>query len=459
MQALLDMKIQMAHQSLQSGRMDHAETLIRQVLAHDPDNTNAVSALAVLYTRQQKYESAIEILDQATKKNPDDANTLVRLATVYKNWGKFDEAKACYRRAIPLDSALAPHLLLALATTCKYSEYDEDVRVIEEAYRVAEPNSTARRYLAFALGKVFDDLKDFDQAFGYFREGNEIVASSSPAPSMEAVGRSYQRIKDTLGPEFLQRYQDTGIADDAPIFVTGMPRSGTTLVEQILASHPEVHGGGEIEKFVEHVMAISRSLSLGQPFPAGFDTIDPAIFRDKADQYVGKLRELGELAGNGRHITDKSISNYVYIGLIKVMMPNATIILCKRDPRDVGLSIFQKDFGYRFPWCYQLDWIGQFYRYFDDLTDHWNRCLPGQIHTVQYEDLISAPEHHIRALLKHCNLKFDPACLEFHATTRVVTTASRDQVRKPIYKGSVGRWKNYEKNLEPLISALGMDTS
>lgn len=439
----------MAHQYLQSDQVDQAETLIRQVLAYDPDHANAASALAMIYVQQQKYDLAIEVLDRARRSNPDSTDALIRLGDVYKVLGKFDEAKDCYRRGISLDRYLAPRFHLALATTCRFSAYDDDVRSMEEEFENRAEDPSARRYLAFALGKVFDDLQDYDKAFLYFQEGNRIVAATSANPSLDAVAENYARIKAIDWPDFVARYSSAAISDDKPIFVTGMPRSGTTLVEQILASHPQVHGGGELDKLGRMLLGISRSL--GRAFPDGLDTVDPGAYRDVATRYVRDI-DRGKL-----HTADKSISSYIFIGLIRTLLPNAKIVLCKRDPRDMGLSNFQIDLGHSYSWSYRLDWIGRFYRCFDDLTAYWIRCFPGQIHVVQYEDLIADPERRIRALLDHCNLEFDPACLEFHKTVRVVTTASRDQVRKPIYKSSVGRWKNYEKHLDALLAALGAD--
>jgi len=453
MQAQLEIKLQMARQFLQSGREDQAEALIMQVLALDPDNTGAGSALAMLYTRQQKHESAIEVLDRTFGKNPDNPEILLQLATVYKGWGKFDRAKACYRQAAQLDALRAPQILLALATACKFSEYDDDVRLMEDTYAGSGTGSPARSQLAFALGKVFNDLQDYEKAFGYFQEANRIVAAESNF-SMEVTAQAFQAIKDIMDSGFFRRYENTGVSGHSPVFVTGLPRSGTTLVEQILASHPEVYGGGELEKISGLVTRINHSHTQGRLFPLGFDALDPGLYRENAERY---LKELGALSGDRPRATDKSISNYIYIGLIRVMLPDARIVLCKRDPRDIGLSIFQLDLGYGYPWAYRLDWIGGFYGLFDDLMDHWNRCLPGRIHTLQYEDLVENPERHIRALLEYCDLEFDPACLDFYATDRIVTTSSRDQVRKPIYKGSVQRWKNYEAYLGPMISALGMD--
>ncbi len=445
-QAQLRMKLQMAYKCTNAGQLEQAEVLIQQVLAHDPSHFDAASALAELYTRQEKFGAAVEILDRARDENPESSDTLARFATIYKNLGHFDRAKACYRRAIALDPARAARFHMALATTCRISAYDEDVRLMETAHELAVDDLSARRYLAFALGKAFDDLEEYDTAFRYFLEGNQIAAAGYPDPGLEALAARFERTKHELGPAFVDQYKGCGIADNLPIFVTGMPRSGTTLAEQILASHPQVHGGGEKGILKRMLMGVSRSLDL--VFPEGFNTVDSQVFRKIAQQFIDSIDQ------GKAHTTNKNLLSYVFIGWIRAFLPNAKIILCRRDPRDIAISSFQLDLGPSYAWSYRLEWIGQYYRAVDDLTRHWLKCFPGQIHVFQYEDMIADPETHIRSLLQHCKLEFDPACLDFHRTARVVTTSSRAQVRKPIYQSSVGRWKNYEKHLEPLFSSL-----
>ncbi len=449
MQTQLDIRLQMAHRQMQSGQIDQAEAIVRQILALDPDNAAATSVLAAVYIHQQKFDLAIEALDQACTKALADHTTLIRIATAYKNLGKFDQAKACYRRCIALNPAAMPQTYMDLATTCRYSDHDDDVRAMEAAYETTAPTSLARRCLSFALGKVFDDLKHYDRAFDFFREGNQIASTDMAPMDMATAEVSHRRIQECMDAAFFRGHEHSGISDDTPIIITGLPRSGTTLVEQILASHSRVFGGGEIQQLVAIVNSVSRTNSVNEAFPDNIDRLGPTGIQKIASQYVASLRSLG---GNRPHVTDKSIFNYLFIGLIKIMLPDAKIIICRRDVRDMGLSVFQKDLGRAYPWSYDLDQIRKFHGYFDNLTEHWLECLPDDVFAIQYEDLVSDPERHIRSLLAHCDLDFEPACLTFHATDRVVMTASRDQVRQPIYKGSVGRWKNYRQHLGPLIS-------
>ena len=448
MSAELDMKLQLARQSLQAGRVGQAEAMIRQVLTIDPGNPAAGLALASLHSREQRFADAIGALEDALQHHPDHPEVLAQMAHIYKDWGRFDQAREYFRAAARNDPDNASHHLLLLASTAKFSARDADVALIEAAFDAAAPDSVERRRLAFALGKIFDDLKDYARAFDFFSEGNRIAAEHTDyAP--ELVEQTFVGIVATLDQAFFTRYRDVGSPSRTPIFITGMPRSGTTLVEQILASHPDVFGAGELNRMTQLVNGIC--IEHGIAFPTGFAGLDPAILRRKGESYAAELGRLG--AGKPR-VTDKSISSFIYIGLIRVMLPNAKIIICRRDPRDIGLSIFQLDFGFPYPWSFRQEWIGAYYRAFERLARHWDDCLPGQIYSFGYEDMIEDPDREIRALLEYCELDFDPACLNFHQTDREVKTASHAQVRQPVYKGSVGRWKHYAAFLDPLLRAL-----
>lgn len=449
MQNPLDIRLQMARQQLQSGQLDQAEYIIGQVLAQDPDNAAAAGVLAMVHMHRHEFALAIETLDQACARAPTDHATLIQIATIYKNLGRFDRAKACYRRCIELHPEAMAQGYLNLATTCRYSDYDDDVRAMEAAHATTTPNSLARRYLSFALGKVFDDLKDYDRAFDYFHEGNQIASTSMPPMNMESAEGFHRKIRDRMDAAFFNRHEHAGISDNTPIIVTGLPRSGTTLVEQILASHSQVFGGGETQQLTAIVNGAGQENSTHAPFPDNIDLLGPVEFQDMATKYIASLKSIG---GDRPRITDKSIFNYLFIGLIRVMLPNAKVIICRRDVRDMGLSLYQKDLGGAYSWSYDLDQIRRFYGYFDNLTQHWTEHLPDNVFTIQYEDLIADPEHHIRALLTHCDLDFEPECLAFYDTDRVVMTESRDQVRRPIYKSAVGRWKHYRQHLGPLMA-------
>jgi len=443
------MKLTMADQFLKMGRLDQAEALYKQVLAGNPDNLHAILSLGTLYTRQDKHDQAVSFLRKAIELEPANAHTHLKLARRFAAHEQFEQASDCYRRVIEL---WPRHIgsLIALVNSTRQTEYSKEIRVMEELYGKPELPENDRRRLAFALGKAYDDLCEYDKAFRFFEAGN-LIARAGYQHSNEAEAYRFRRITEHFDADFFQRYSGTGIADASPIIVTGMPRSGTTLVEQILANHPDVYGAGEAENLHHIVQELEQKL--GARFPDGFNTLDATLLRDKAIQYVSELKSL---AGGEARIVDKTLGSVVYLGLINVMLPNVKIIHCNRDPRDQGLSFFQKDFGAQQVFSYDLEEIGQYYNRCQGMMDYWDRRLPGRIYPIQYEDMVSDLETSVRGLLEHCDLPFDDACLSFHNTKRVVRTASHIQVRQPLYASSVGRWKNYERQLQPLIAELGM---
>jgi hypothetical protein len=340
----------------------------------------------------------------------------------------------------------------ALVLMTRYTEYSDEVRSMETHYASTEPDSHPRRVMAFALGKVFDDLREFDKAFEFFSEANAI-ARREYRYSLESEARGFEIVKNVFDREYFRRHRNIGISESCPIFVTGLPRSGTTLIEQVLASHPDVFGGGELPNFHNAVLRLSQRA--GSPFPTCFASPNPQRVREAATQYVTELKSL---AGGASFVTDKNLGATVYIGLISVMLPNAKIIYCQRDPRDQGLSLFQRDFEGAQPYCYDLRDIARYSVLHQRMLEYWQAVLPGRVCSIRYEALVAEPEVHIRRLLDHCGLAFDPACVAFHETKRAIGTASFAQVREPIHKGSIGRWKNYASQLQPLFEELDAGT-
>lgn len=431
------------------GHLEQAKALCAQALTADSTDVSVARVMAQIYARQGDADGLINALERVYSLDATDAGNLYSLAAVFRDCGRFTEARDAYISALQLQPGRADvyHNLVLIT---RYSEHNEEVATIEALYKKTASDTKERRQLAFALGKVFDDLGEYEKAFAYFREGNGIVEREANH-SIENDIRGFRLVHATFDAAFFRRYRNIGCADRRPIFVLGLPRSGTSLVEQILASHPNVHGGGELLNFHNIVMGLGPIA--GSPFPTGFDRIGKSILRGRAQAY---LRELKAIGGGKAHVTNKAITNVVYLGLIRVMLPNATIIDCRRDPRDQGLSLFQKDIPEQ-QYGYDLERIGNMSCLYSELLEHWEQFMPGKIFRIQYEELVAEPEPHIRRMLDHCRLKFDEACLSFHKTERIVRTMSRTQVRQPVYQSAVGRWKNYEKNLGPLISALERD--
>ena len=250
--------------------------------------------------------------------------------------------------------------------------------------------------------------------------------------------------------DLFRKHERSGLADVTPIFILGMPRSGTTLVEQVLASHPDVCGAGELSIVSDIVRAMSSDA--GNHYPENICRMESVSLSNIAAYYLQKLREL---APEHMRITDKMPGNFQHLGLIKLMLPKAKVIHCSRSPMDTCLSIYKNHFatdGHYYG--YDMESLGYYYNHYRTLMDHWEVILPGFIHTIRYEDIVADKEPHIRKLLEYCDLEWNATCLDFHKTERPVNTASAAQVRQPIYARSVQSWKNYENQLAPLLSIL-----
>ncbi|MGI9343722.1 MAG: tetratricopeptide repeat-containing sulfotransferase family protein [Gammaproteobacteria bacterium] len=447
---MLDIKLKIARQLHQSGKLEEAKAIYTQVLAVDSDNVSALIALGEIDDQPLAFDELRRLLENAIRADPDSAQLHIQLGKLLRDNNEFDDACAAFRAAIAIDSRNA-YLYDDIAIITQYDEITDDVRAMQEIYAQSSANSQTKMKLGFALGKVFDDLQQYDTAFEYFREANRIGAVQA---NWTNAGRAewFQYFRKVFDEDFLARYQDIGIPDESPIFITGMMRTGSTLREQILCSHPQVYGAGETMQLNELINEIS--LKTGSPFPQGFNKVDPQLFKDAAIRYIEGLKSL---SADTAFFTDKMNYNFFYAPLIAVMLPNAKIIYCKRDPRDQGLSYFQKDLPHNQAYCYDLAQIGEITRYMQDLMSYWQELMPGRIFVSHYEELVTEPEERIRDLLDHCGLNFDPACLSFYETKREVLNISRAQIRKPMHTKSIGRWKNYAEHLQPLISALNRD--
>jgi hypothetical protein len=341
--------------------------------------------------------------------------------------------------------------MLARLDRCTSAE-DGRLQELEQALARPDRSEDERVYLHFALGRMYEDLADYERAFTHFSAGNRIE-NSRLGYRPEAYREQVDALIETFSADFLASMTAAGAASDTPLFIVGLPRSGTTLVEQILASHPEVYGAGELSWFTKAEHDLAGFIGSGHPYPRCVAQLDKAGIDVLAKKY---LDYLDTLSGHGgyRHITDKMPSNYERLGLIALLFPQARIIHCRRDPLDNAISqyclLFQGDMGY----SRDLYNLGTHYADYRRLMEHWHACLPGRILDVQYETLVVDHEGEIRRLLDFAGLAWDPACLNFFDAKRAVRTSSDFQVRKPIYATSVGRWKHYEKYLEPLQRGL-----
>jgi tetratricopeptide (TPR) repeat protein len=429
------------------GKLDEAIAAYRHAIRIKPDFAEAYSNLGLALRDQGKLDEAVAALREAIVLEPSFANAHNSLASSLTVLGRLTEARAAFQEAI----RLAPRNVkyrLNLVEIVRFAAGDPHLAAMEElAKDYTSLPVDDRIELHFALGKAYEDVGRHVEAFRHWLNGNALKRRQIAYNEAATLG-GLNRIRATFTSELIQTRQNVGQPSSVPVFIVGMPRSGTTLVEQILASHPQVFGAGEL-------MHLCRAIDGTQTNPCG-STVFPELVSgmtnaDFHDLGVRYLAELVRLAPGATHVTDKMPGNFMYAGLIHLALPNAAMIHTIRDPVDTSLSCFSKLFTEEQNYTYDLAELGRYYRHYQALMEHWHRVLPaGRILDVRYENVVADLEGQARRLVAHCGLEWDPRCLTFHQTERPVRTASAAQVRQPIYTSAIGRSRPYE----PLIGAL-----
>lgn len=443
-------RLQRALEAQARGDLEQAHRLWKQALAADPGSLDAAMGVARSYERMGRADQATDTYRRIVRRWPGHIPARYLLGNLLKAQGKFDEAAGIYLQVI----ADQPDYTQAHFTYSGIHRYRErtDPHIVQMRsllHSGALPVEK-RVHLAFALGKAFEDLQDYREAFGHYELGNRLRRGTFHY-AIESDAELIHNIMRTFNRDAVARLRLEAQPSRRPIFIVGMVRSGTSLVEKILASHAAVHGAGELE----HAFALGVQLFLDPALHYQFrplDTYPASAFETFGRNYLARLDALGTEAPR---ITDKLPFNMMMVGLIRAALPNAKIIHCVRDARDTCVSIYRQNFAtdnYRF--AYDLTTIGQFHNLYRQLMRHWHETYPGAIHDVQYEALVRDPEPEIRKLLAACDLEWDDACLRFHSTPGLVTTASFYQVRQPMYTDSVGAWQHYRDFLQPLLRVL-----
>ena len=434
-----------------------------------PDDRSLRTAIAGIAEELADMDRALAIYRQDAEDTPNDPVALSRLATVLRYFGRLDEAKEIFRRLIS-EWPDASGGYVGLVAIDPVHATDSDVAKMEAMSTKPDILLQERVQLLFALGDVYDKRKDFDRAFGYFDAANKLrrenltanfqgpaadlmpKVQGLPATIEEAEAqhtRFAEGVRAMFTPQYLQHFGGSGLDTNAPIFIVGMPRSGSTLLEQILSSHPDVTGLGEttaLSTTFRQLMPTSRA-----EMTPGFQR---TFYRRVGEAYLEALKERG-WSGKGR-VIDKMLGNYVNVGIIHLAFPNATIINSVRDPVNTCFSCFRQAFKDRNETTYDLGAVGRQYVHYRGMIDHWDNVLPGRVRHVEHELLLDDPENEVRKLIANCGLDWNDACLRFHEENkRPVRTASSSQVRQPLFKTSIARWKPYEKHLNPLFQALG----
>ena len=433
------------------GKPAEAETSYAAAIRLKPGYVKASQNLSALLRQGGREEEAVAVLRRAIAMGPDHAEVRFNLAILFRDLGRIEESCELFEQTIARNPAI-PAAYQNLFRMKKVEPGDRALASAEALAQKAEMLSVKdRAHLNFALGKAYGDLGRYDESFTAFREANRLSRPSVDFEESE-VCLQFANVRTTFTADLLAR-PNIGCQSDLPIFIIGFPRSGTTLTEQILASHPLVHGGGELDYIAELTTAAPFALEPGLAFPQRLPFLPAESLRDLGAAYVDRLR-IRELGAS--RITDKGLKNFLMIGFIRLILPKAKIIHVRRDAVDTCLSCFFLSFNQsNLTFTYELGELGRHYRRYLDLMDHWRRVLPqGSMLEVQYEDLIENFEGEARRILDYCDLPWDERCLEFYRTERAVRTASASQVRQPIYRTSMQRWRRYEKHLGPLLEAL-----
>jgi tetratricopeptide (TPR) repeat protein len=473
---------------LTQGLLDEARSCFENALRLEPRFAEAHNNLGIALSRQNEWDEAALHYEQAANLKPSYAEAHFNLGNARRNQDRVADGVACYQQALRLQPGyVAAHNNLAEAFL-ELGRCDDAVRHFREALRL-HPDCTLAwcnlanhgllpapapldrfrtllsnaglspvdaSFLHFALANLLDQADACDEAFAHYRQANalrhRLFQEAGTAFDREAHGRHIKQLLTVCNGDFFARIKGFGLDSEVPVFIVGMPRSGTTLVEQLLAGHPQVFAAGELKEIGRLVSGLPARMGSAAGYPECLAGLDLATSRALAEDHLRRLAQRGGLASR---IIDKMPDNYLHLGLIAALFPRARVIHCRRDPLDTCLSCYCQNFvGLNYSW--DLEDLGFYYREYELLMAHWRAFLPLPLLEVGYEDLVAEPESVSRRLTTFCGLEWNERCLDFSASLRPVRTASKLQVRRPIYAHSVGRWRRYAAHLEPLRRALAL---
>lgn len=435
---------------LQTGCRDQAVSIYRHLLQREPHNVQAHVGLGMTYLQLGQADEASACSQTALAISPDSVDAIALAADIDEKEGRLKQA---LHRLRPLIHAgiTNPYIVLTYAGVCRSQKTPEEaIDALESLLDSSRPLSPGEcAGIHFVLGELCDSVGDYETAFEHYTRGNTInkrgFDRSQPEHDVNAMTKLYTA-------DYLKRMARADNRSELPVFIVGMHRSGTSLVEQILACHPDVHGAGELPDIMQMVSSLHSLLG------SDCRNIDclPMMTKNVLDLLSEKhLARLASLGGPSKRVVDKMPGNFMYLGFIQQMFPGARIIHCIRNPLDTCLSTYFQNFGGAQTYMNDLGDLGYVYRCYHRMMVHWQKVLRLPVLQIQYEELVARPGHVIRELVAFCGLPWCEQCLSFHSSERFVNTASYDQVRQPMYTRSVKRWEHYKKHLGPLREALG----
>jgi len=431
-----------------AGQIDLAVEQYKLVLNYDPSHGRAANNMGTILEKLGDEAGAQDYYSRAIAINPYHAEAQNNLGAILSAQGELDGARQCFSMAIAAEPGFV-HSHYNLSTLKKYTIDDPHYHALEEVAKNAHylPEETRLRFW-FAIGKAREDVERYDDAFYAYEQGNSLKRKT-----FDYDGKKIVEITDDIMVRFDKDYAHKpakGCTDETPIFIVGMPRSGTTLMEQILSSHTEIFGAGELKDLSDVITNMGASQDLA--YMDWLMRADESVLQAAGEAYVRRLRDIN---GSAKRVVDKMPGNFFFVGLIKKILPNAKIIHATRNPMDICLSNYSRLFNETMPFAYDLGDLGRYYRNYDRLMKHWADVLPaGSFLEMKYEEIVEDVEGQAHRLIDYCGLEWQDSCLEFHKNKRLVKTASIAQVRRPIYKSSVERAQLFGKHLQPLRDAI-----
>ena len=443
--------VNVARTQLLRGSHLQAEGAVKAVLAENPDSVDALNLYGQICHELDRYDDALVSLERALALDPGNLEALNHYGVVLKSVGRLDDARKAFIRALEVE----PRALGAYSNIVDLEKFTPDnplfIAMRQIIERAKDPEHERFTAMHFALGKAYEDMGEYETSLRHYGIGARQKRSTLNYDEAE-VFKFFDDIRVTFDEDYFRNKPFEGRPTKLPIFIIGMPRSGSTLTEQIISSHPKVFGAGEIKTLSASIGMLRVKFPSLARFPQLARTMRPTQFGALADSY---LKAIGSYSETATRVTDKLLTNYYFAGLINTLFPNAKIIHTMRNPVDSCLSSYTKLFQDDMPHSYDFRELGRYYGKYWELMAHWRKILPaGAMLEVKYEDLVANPEAKAREVVAFCGLEWDDRCLKFHESDRPVKTASVSQVRQPLYTSSVERWRRYGDGLLPLVEAL-----
>lgn len=431
--------IKMANVHERTNRVEDALEAINKGIKISPEMPQLYMRQANIYMIDNQIEKSLEAINKAMELNPKAVQIYSTKSEILQSYGDMEEAKQMTLKGLELNDQF-PALYFTYSKLVKFTEDNPYfIKLIDMVKNEVKFGYGQQTSLNFALFKAYEDIGEHDKAFEHLQKANDLRRLTI-VHNPEAQERVFNTIKETYNPSLTGSLEGKGYQSDKPVFIVGMPRSGTTLTEQIISSHPDVYGAGELT----NLMQIDQTNT----------TISAENCKKFGKQYVDSVEEIHPDIAKAKRVTDKMPGNFMKLGQILMTLPNAKIIHCKRNPIDTSLSCYKQLFARGQHWSYNLDELAEHYALYNDLMAFWRKQFPDRFLEINYEDTVNDIDTQARKLIDHVELDWNEACLTPHKSKRAILTASKGQVRKPIYKTSVEAWKRYEKQLTPFAELL-----